>query len=136
METIASKIQKAHEQFKTKIEPFRQWNCDVLAKHLEQLASMFERTNRDQHLDLIGQFHDCAGKLPYWHDEDFGALVLEATADNTKDKDLRAWLYTEARFRATWCAKGGTSGGETIARYSAVKRLDEKLGFCEVLVSK
>lgn len=131
METIASKINKAHEEFKiNKEEPFRQWDFDILAEHLKRLASMFERTNCDEHRDLIGQFHDCAGKLPYCHDEDFGALILENTADNAKDKKLSQWLYTEARFRATWCAQGGTSGGETIARYLAVKRLDEKLGFC------
>ena len=131
MERIALKIKKAHEEFKVNKEnPFRQWNFDILAEHLEHLASMFERTNYDEHRDLIGQFHDCAGKLPYCHDEDFGALVLEDTADNAKDSKLREWLYTEARFRATWCAQGGTSDGEIIATYLAVKRLDEKLGFC------
>ena len=126
MQNIGADLDRAREKLRN--EKFhQQWDCRVLAECLEKDANMFQRTSRDQHRDLIARFHNCAGKLPYVFDWDYGALVLEATAVSIDDISLRVWLLTEARFRATWCAQGGTAGGECIARYQHVKRLDEKL---------
>jgi hypothetical protein len=126
MQNISTELDRARDRLRN--EKFhQQWDYRILAEHLEKLASMFQRTSRDQHRDLIAQFHDCAGKLPYAFDQDFGALVLEAIAVSVGDRDLRVWLLTEARFRATWCAQAGTAGGECIARYQHVKRIEESL---------
>jgi hypothetical protein len=126
MQDIITELNKARVTLGS--EKFHeQWNYRVLAECLEQLASMFQRTSHDQDRDLIAQFHDCTGKLPYVFDQDFGALVLESVATNIDDKQLRTWLLTEARFRATWCAQAGTAGGECIARYQHVNRLDGEL---------
>jgi len=124
--SIKSELQRAKEKLIS--ENFQQrWNFQTLATHLESLAGMFERVKKDQHRDLIGQFHDCAGKLPYVWDQDYGALVLEHEAETITDPELRIWILTEARFRAAWCAQGATAGGEAISRWQYVKRLDEKL---------
>jgi hypothetical protein len=126
MSAITTELDEARESLRR--EKFhQQWDYRTLIEHLERLASMFQRTSHDQHRDLIAQFHDCAGKLPYVLDQDFGALVLEAVACSVEGRELRAWLYTEARFRAVWCAQAGTAGGESVARYNHVKRLDERL---------
>lgn len=103
------------------------WDFRVLIEHLDRLASMFARTSSDQHRSLIAEFHSCAGQLPYAQEYDYGALVLEAAGDAVAVPELRRWLHTEARIRAEMCARGGTAGGECIARYQHVRRLDEKL---------
>jgi len=103
------------------------WNYQQLAGHLQSLASMFIRTSRAQQRELVAQFHDCAGKLPYVEDCDFGALVLEGAAEAATDSELRAYLLTEARFRAIWCVQAATAGGEAIARAVHLRRLEERL---------
>jgi hypothetical protein len=119
MQNTGTELDEARKQLcAEKFHP--QWDYRTLATHLEQLASLFQRTSSD-HRGLIAQFHDCAGKLPFIADRDFGALVLEATAAGIDDRDLRAWLYTEARFRAAWCAQAATAGGESIARSRHIK---------------
>ena len=126
MQNISADLYRAREGLRS--EKFHQdWDYCVLAECLEKYASMFQRASRDQHRELIAQFHDCAGKLPYIFDWDYGALVLEATAIEIDDRGLQVWLLTEARFRALWCAQAGTAGGECLARYQHVKNLDEKL---------
>jgi hypothetical protein len=126
MQNISADLDRARERLRAE-KSHQQWDYRALAECLEKYASMFHRTSRDQHRDLIARFHNCAGKLPYVFDWDFGALLLEATAAEIDDRDLRVWLLTEARFRATWCAQAGTAGGECLARYRHVKRLDERL---------
>ena len=126
MSAITTELDQAKEILRS--EKFHeQWDYRSLVGHLDRLARMFQRTRRDQHRDLIAQFHDSAGKLPCVLDRDFGALVLEAAACSVEDRELRAWLYTEARFRAVWCSQAGTAGGECIARYKHVMRLGERL---------
>ncbi len=87
---------------------------------------MFARTSRDQHRELVAQFHDCAGKLPYVDDCDYGALVLESASEAVTDGDLRVLLLSEARFRAMWCVQAATAGGEALARAVHLRRLDER----------
>ena len=125
MRSATSHLQQAKERLVA--DTFQQrWDYRALAGHLESLASMFVRTSRDQHRDLIAQFHDCAGKLPYVDDCDFGALVLEGAAEVVTDEELREFLLTEARFRAMWCVQAATAGGEAIARSVHLRRLDER----------
>jgi hypothetical protein len=124
--TTTSNLRHAKERLAA--ETFQQrWDYRALAGHLESLASMFARTSRDQHRELIAQFHNCAGKLPYVDDCDFGALVLESAADATKDEQLCEFLLSEALYRATWCMQAATAGGEAIARSIHLKRLDERI---------
>jgi hypothetical protein len=104
-----------------------QWNYPTLGAHLESLASMFSRTSKDQHRELAAEFHDCAGRLPYLHDCDFGALILEDIADSIDDASLRVWILTEAFFRAKWCIQGASAGGESISRSRHYSRIEEKL---------
>jgi hypothetical protein len=103
------------------------WNYRSLATRLESLAGMFSRTRRDQYRELMAQFHNCAGKLPYVNDCDFGALVLENAARATTNDDLRNFLITEARFRAAWCVQAAANPGETMARVSHLTRLESAL---------
>ncbi len=95
--------------------------------HLVALASMFERIRPEQRRELISQFHDQAGRLPYVNDADAGSLVLEKCADNLPLKALRRQLYRESLYRAQWCAQGATSPGEGIARSIHIRRLEFKL---------
>jgi hypothetical protein len=103
------------------------WNYQEIATHLESLASTFVRTSRAQHAEIIAQFHDSAGKLPYVDDCDFGALVLESAADATAELPLRFFLLSEARFRARWCVQAAGAGGEAIARAVHWTRLNAKV---------
>lgn len=105
------------------------WDYVRLATYLEELAGMFERCARSEHREMIARFHDIAGRLPViWNIEsDYGALILEACADDVTDPALRIWLYTEAKFRALWCVQGGTAGGECIARSQHLNRINAKL---------
>ena len=106
--------------------------CDhrQLVAHLETLAGMFTRVSRDQFRELSAQVHNCAGKLPYVDDCDYGALVLESVSDSAASAELRLWILTEARFRALWCVQGATAGGEVIARGQHLDRLDKKIQSC------
>ena len=99
----------------------------ALGAHLESLAGMFCRTGKDQHRELIAQFHDCAGKLPYVADCDFGALVLENAAEATSDSGLRDFLLSEACYRVKWCVQAASAGGEAIARSVHLRRLEERM---------
>ena len=38
--------------------------------------------------------------------------------------ELRAFLLSEARFRAAWCVQAATAGGEAIARAVHLRRLN------------
>lgn len=107
----------------------QQQSCDypTLTRHLEQLAALFLRTGKDQHRGMVGEFHNFAGRLPYFQDCDIGAMILEAAADSSGDSDLRIFLYTEALFRATWCAQAASAGGEGAARSRHVEILYGKI---------
>jgi len=126
MTTTIPEIQDA-KAWLTKETFHEKWDYPALVLHLEQLAEIFTRTSQAQHRALISEFHNCAGRLPYFQDRDIGALILEENADSISDNDLRLFLYTEARLRATWCAQGATAGGEGMARVRHVKELDEKI---------
>jgi hypothetical protein len=93
---------------------------------LAQFASMFGRMLPDQHDELVAQFHNLAGRLPYVEDSDYGALLLEATADALQDSSLARRLYREAFYRARWCVQAATAGGEMIARSSDLSRIESK----------
>lgn len=128
MKSAADEIPAAK---KTMVEEnhHEKWDYIRLADYLEKLATMFERTKSEEHREMIGRFHNVAGRLPVvWNIEsDFGALVLEARADEVADAVLRKWLYTEAKFRALWCVQGGTAGGECIARSQHLNRIEAKI---------
>jgi len=62
MQNISAELDRAREGLRGE-KYHQQWDFHVLAECLEKHASMFQRTSRDQHRDLIAQFHDCAGKL-------------------------------------------------------------------------
>ena len=123
---MRSPLQNAKEQLAMATLQER-WDYPVLGAHLESLAGMFFRTSKDQRSELIAQFHDCAGKLPYVADCDFGALVLESAADSVADdRELRGFLLSEARYRARWCVQAASAGGEAIARAVHMNRLEAK----------
>jgi hypothetical protein len=126
MQNTRDELNRAKERLCSE-KSHQHWDYHALVNHLEKLTGMFSLTSPDQNRDLIAQFHDCAGKLPYAFDQDFGALVLEDAALQVENQDLRSWFLIEARYRANWCAQAGTAGGECIARYQHVKRLEESL---------
>ncbi len=98
-----------------------------LVKHLQNLGEKLVSTSPENRRELIAQFHDCAGKIPYAGDCDVGALVLESIADTIEDHEMQMWLYHEAGFRANWCAESGTSGSECHARSVHFKRIHKKI---------
>lgn len=106
---------------------FGRSNLGELASHLRTLASMFRRVPEGERRELIGRFHNAAGGLPYFQDNDIGALILEEAADVTPDPLLRNFLYTEAYYRAQWCAQAATSGGEGLARSRHMNELEAKM---------
>jgi hypothetical protein len=126
MNALTTELERAKARLRT--EKFHEsWNYRSLSELLEQLAGFFLPTNREKHREIMARFHDCAGRLPYIFDQDIGALILEVAAHKSADRDLRAYLLTEALFRATWCAQSSTSGGEGIARSEHVTRLNNSL---------
>lgn len=95
-------------------------------QHLEKIANLLLRVDR-QHRDVsFAEFHNIAGRLPYTSDSDFGALILEREADLNATGELKARLYREAMWRARWCAQAATAGGEGLARIEDVDRLMSK----------
>ena len=94
---------------------------------LDQIATMFERTSSNEHNEIVAQFHNVAGPLPYADDSDYGALLLEFTADSLNDVSLAKRLYQEAFYRASWCVHAATAGGESLARSRDCQRIGAKL---------
>lgn len=72
------------------------------------------------------EFHSLAGRLPFWHDFDVGALILEAVADELPNGQLKEVLYRHALYRAQLCASAATAGGEGLARMMHVNELKAK----------
>ncbi len=120
----------------TEIQQARAWlttqsrELEILATEVEEFAWALPTAKPEQRRELIAQFHKTASKLPYVHDYDFGALVLECVGDSVfgfgkLKSELQMWLYTEALFRARSCAQTAIAGEEELAYH--LKRLDEKL---------
>jgi hypothetical protein len=74
----------------------------------------------------VAEFHNQAGRYPYWQDQDIGALILECVADSLADSPLKEYLYKHAQYRAEWCASSATAGGEGLARLGHVRQIEEK----------
>jgi hypothetical protein len=100
---------------------------DAPVSHLLQMATMFDRVVPEQRQELISQFHDQAGRVPYVNDSDLGSILLERTADASPEKEFRRRLYAESLYRARWCAQAGTGPGEGLARSRHVHRIEFKL---------
>lgn len=101
---------------------------------LVSLASTVERlTHKDDINELMAQFHNFAGQYPFIDDMDFGALVLEVTATNLEDLNLKKRLIKEAIYRASWCAQSATSGSEGACRAKQLYRLKEYLNSLQSL---
>lgn len=95
---------------------------------LLNIASMFERlTDKDVIDELVAQFHNHAGHYPFIDDVDFGAMILEITATNVSDLNLKKRLINEAIYRARWCAQAATSGGEGLCRKRHISKLENYL---------
>jgi hypothetical protein len=60
-------------------------------------------------------------------DTDYGALLLEALADNCPNLIRKQYLYLGAQARAGIFASYATSGGEGLARMLDVERIERKL---------
>lgn len=97
------------------------------AKHLLVLANLIPRLPDSQLNEAFAEFHNIAGRLPYWNDSDVGALILESVSDGIPPSAVQKRIYKEAFYRAKWCATSSTSGGEGLARSRHVKRLSSKV---------
>lgn len=103
-------------------------HCSGLdTEHLEKLANLLLRVDRQHHDISFAEFHNFAGRFPYTHDSDLGALILEREADLNAAGELKARLYREAMWRARWCAQAASAGGEGLARVDDVDRLMGKI---------
>jgi hypothetical protein len=110
---------------KAKVE-FGPQGYDV--NHLVNFASMIPRLQDSQLDEVLAEFHNMAGRFPYWQNSDVGSIILESLADEISPAPLSERLYREAMYRAKWCAAAATSGGEGLARSRDVNRLRNKLG--------
>jgi len=126
MSPALSELQKAKVWLTKETVPER-WDYSELMPYLEQFADNFNRTIRDQHRAMMSQFHNDAGHLPYFADSDIGALILEVVSDACADRELCAFLYSEAHLRALWCAQNCSAGAEGMARMIHVRRLEKKI---------
>jgi len=77
---------------------------------------------------LSPQLREAANALPWYYDQDYAAVALQAAAGRTQDEELRRRLLTLAHDRASWCASCSTSGGEGTARSRHVRELEAALG--------
>lgn len=94
---------------------------------LRRLAGALPRVLEESLESAIAEFHNFAGRLPYWGDCDVGALVLEDVADDMLPGPRRALLFRHALYRAEWCASAATAGGEGMARSVHLERVRAKL---------
>lgn len=95
---------------------------------LEALASaLMNMENIDHALALIPQFDALAEVLPWPHDRDFGALVLQKAANLAVSKHIARMMLIKAIDRARWCATCCTSGGEGLARAEHLHELEQEL---------
>jgi hypothetical protein len=95
---------------------------------LLSFASMFGRLHcKDDLNEVMAQFHNYAGQLPYIEDFDFGALVLQFTAHKLDDLSLKKRLLKEAVYRARWCVQSAASGSEMIVRGRHLRKLEADL---------
>ena len=92
-----------------------------------RVVEMLPRVISDQREETIAQIHDLAGRLSYYEDRDLGALALEAVGDLITEKEFQRIIYTHALYRARWCAQGGTSGGESLARANHIYVIEAKM---------
>lgn len=115
--------QREFEVIKTKLVESG-FNPDPLLS----FASMFGRLHyKDDLNEVMAQFHNCAGQLPYVEDFDFGALVLQFTVDKLDDLILKKRLLKEAVYRTRWCVQSAASGSEMIVRGEHLRRLEVDL---------
>jgi len=103
----------------------RQQGCQVdhLLRFVEAIPRLLDKSQLES---SIAEFHNSAGRLPYWQDYDIGALILECAADQLetgKEKDL---FYQHAIYRAQWCASGSSGSGEGMARIQHVHQIQKK----------
>ena len=94
---------------------------------LRRLAGALPRVLEESLESAIAEFHNFAGRFPYWADCDVGALVLEDVADDMFPGPRRVLLYRNALYRAQWCASAATAGGEGMGRSLHLERVRAKL---------
>ena len=99
--------------------------CDIST--LRRFGESLPRISDQSLEEAFVQFHNWAGRLPYWRDYDVGALVLEHVADSMASSKRRTDVYRHAVYRARWCAATATAGGEGIARSKHIQQLERKL---------
>jgi hypothetical protein len=73
---------------------------------------------------LAPQVREAGNALPWYYDQDYAAVALQAAAGRSPDPALRRKLLTLAHDRAIWCASCSTSGGEGTARSRHVQELE------------
>ena|SRR5579871_4079054 len=96
---------------------------DYLVRFVEVLPNLLDKSQLES---SIAEFHNLAGRLPYWQDYDVGALILESVADSLSDGDEKKLFYRHALYRARWCASCASAGGEGLARMFHVTELQKK----------
>ena len=101
--------------------------------YILKLGEMLRRVKSHQIDESFAEFHNAAGKLPFAQDSDLGALLLEKMGDEESLPEIKERFYREACWRAIWCAKSATSGGEGLARSEDVKRLKIKETECTTI---
>lgn len=97
---------------------------------LLEMGSIFFHLDKSKWNDAISKFHIDAGRLDYVFDNDFGALVLEKTAEHSSSTDIKRFLLHHAFMQAEWRAQAATAGGELIARDQHVDQILKKLSNC------
>jgi len=92
---------------------------DALVEEMLSNPASFDR--------LAAQVRQAADALPWYYDQDYAAVVLQAASEQTDDLELRRKLLSLAHIRASWCASCSTSGGEGTARSRHVQEIESAL---------
>jgi len=92
---------------------------DALVAQMLETPADFER--------LAGQVREAADALPWYYDQDYAAVALQAASGHASDAALRRKMLSLAHIRASWCASCSTSGGEGTARSRHVQELEAAL---------
>ena len=118
MNFVTSELEKAQSELKRQ---------GIEISRFRRFGEIIPQVSEDLLEATIAEFHNIAGRFPYWQDRDVGALILEHVADSLSSCSRRLVLYRHAKYRAEWCAAAASAGGEGISRSRHIEELEKKL---------
>jgi hypothetical protein len=94
---------------------------------LDVIQALLIRCSDEELEEVLAQFHNLAGQLPFFADRDIGALTLERAAGEVTSRSRSLVILRHALFRARWCAQAYTGPGEGLSRAQHLETLEAKI---------